>query len=154
MKKLTVKYQDSKFRIISDEKLYGEIIFDENNIDASLHISNKILRAEKGPDKNIELRNNNKTLFKFVFDYIWGGAEISSNGEDTGFDIKGRWFRPGTRLTDKDDKDLIIAVKKNDGLDVSILDENIAEEMVLATIYYHLYSSRGKMLAVIIGSVS
>jgi hypothetical protein len=112
------------------------------------------LRAEKGQDNNIELLNNNKTLFKFNFDYLWGGAEILTNGEDTGFDIKGRWFIPGTRLTDNNNQDLIIAVKTNDGLDVTIFDENIAEEMILATIYYHLYSSRGKMLGVILGSVS
>jgi hypothetical protein len=32
MKKLTVKYQDSKFRIISEDKLYGEIIFDTKTL--------------------------------------------------------------------------------------------------------------------------
>jgi len=49
---------------------------------------------------------------------------------------------------------LIIAVKKNDGLEVAILDENMADEMILATIYYHIYSSGGKMLSVLIGSVA
>ena len=154
MKKLIVKLQDSKFNIYSDEKLYGQILFDKNNIEASLLCDNKTLRAEKGPEKNIQLKHENQTLFTLEFDYIWGGAEITSNRIDTGFDIKGRWFKPGTRLTDNEDRDLIIAIKKNNGLEVTVLDEEILVEMILATIYYHIYSSRGKMLAVLIGSVA
>lgn len=154
MKKLIVKLEDSKFKIYSDEKLFGEIVFDKNNIEASLMTNSKILRAEKGPEKNIQLKCGDQTLFTFNFDYIWGGAEITSNGIDTGFDIKGRWFKPGTRLTDNEDKDLIIAVKKNDGLEVTIFEEVISAEMILATIYYHIYSSRGKLLSVLIGSVA
>lgn len=154
MKKLIVKLQDSKFNIYSGEKIYGQIVFDKSNIEASLLSDNKILRAEKGLDKNIQLKYGDQTLFTFNFDYIWGGAEITSNGIDTGFDIKGRWFKPGTRLTDSEDKDLIIAVKKNDGLEITVLDEDISAEMILATIYCHIYSSGGKMLSVLIGSIT
>lgn len=111
-------------------------------------VRDKVFRVEKGHDKNMELKYQNQVLFRFEFDYIWGGAEITSNGIDTGYDIKGWWFKPGTRLTDHNDKDLIIAVKKNDGLEVTILDESISEEMILATVYYHIYSSAGKMLSV------
>lgn len=154
MTQLTVKLEDSKFKIYSDENLYGEIVFDKNNIEASLITNNKILRAERTLDKNIQVKYENQTLFTYNFDYIWGGAELILNGLDTGFDIKGRWFKPGTRLTDNEEKDLVIVVKKNDGLSVSILEENVSAEMILATIYYHIYSSGGKMLSILIGSVA
>lgn len=150
---MQVKLEDSIFKIFSDEKLYGKILFDKNNIDASLIIGDKIFRAEKGSDKNISLKYEGKILFTFNFDYIWGGAEITSKGIDTGFDIKGRWFKPGTRLTDNNDKDLIIAVKKNDGLEITVVDTEVSPEMILGTIYYHIYSSGGKMRGVLIGNV-
>lgn len=153
MKKMQVKLDDSIFKIFSDGKLYGEIIFDKNNLEASLKIGTKIYRAEKGPDKNISLKQDGNILFTFKFDYIWGGAEITSSGIDSGYDVKGRWFKPGTRLTDIDDKDLIIALKKDDGLDVTIVDSTVSPEMILGTIYYHIYSSGAKMLGVLIGSV-
>lgn len=145
---MIVTHQKSKFKVYTGEKLYGEIVFDDNSLEASLMVRDKVFRVEKGHDKNMELKYQNQVLFRFEFDYIWGGAEITSNGIDTGYDIKGRWFKPGTRLTDHNDKDLIIAVKKNDGLEVTILDESISEEMILATVYYHIYSSAGKMLSV------
>ncbi|MBD8084587.1 hypothetical protein [Chryseobacterium caseinilyticum] len=151
MKKLSVKLQESKFKIYSEENLFGEIIYDENNLEASLLLGNKKLRAEKDSKNNIELKRNNLSLFTLDFDYIWGGAEIVFNGVDTGFDVKGKWFKPGTRLTDENDKDLVIAVKKDDGLEVSVLDENISDELIITTIFYHIYASAGKTRSIIRG---
>lgn len=150
--KLIVKLNESKFEVFLDEKLYGEIIFD-NNVEASLIADNKTYRAERGANKNISLKKDGQTLCTFNFDYVWGGAEITVDGIDTGLDIRGRWFKPGTRLTDIDDNDLIVAVKKGDGLEVKVIDESISPEMILATIYYHIYTSEGKMLSVLIASV-
>lgn len=153
MKQLTVKKEGQAFKIYADEKLHSEIIFDDNNIDASLLTESKTLRAEKDSNKDVVLKEDGQTLFTFTFDYVWGGAEITSNGVDTGFDIKGRWFKPGTRLTDEHDKDLVIAVKKNDELQVTVLDEDISDTMIVATIYYHIYASGGKMLTVLAGNI-
>jgi hypothetical protein len=89
-------------------------------------------------------------LFTFKFDYIWGGAEIVPFGETSQYEIKGRWFKPGTRLVDQDDCDLIITEKKDNCLEVTLCEENISNTMMLATIYYHVYTSRGKMLSIII----
>ncbi len=153
MKKLIVKKEGQTFKIYSDEKEHSEIQFDTNNIDASLITESKTLRVERGPTKDLVLKDGDQTLFTFKFDYVWGGAEITSNGKDTGFDIKGRWFKPGTYLTDDEDKNLIIAVKKNDGLEVTVLDDSVGATMILATIYYHIYASAGKMFSVLMGSV-
>ncbi|WP_313806963.1 hypothetical protein [Flavobacterium sp.] len=155
MKKYSVKRDGKTFTISNENNDRSEIIFDENNIEATLSGSSKTLRVERDDaTKNMVLKENGKALFTFKFDYIWGGAEIVTNGVDTGYDIKGRWFKPGTRLTNENDKDLIIATKKDDGLEVVVVDENIDPTMVLATIYYHIYSSGSKMLSVLIGNIS
>lgn len=150
MKKFTVKKEGQNFKICSEEKNYAEIQFDKNNLEATLQTDDITLRVERGDTKDLVLKENSKTLFVFKFDYVWGGAELVSDGVDTGFDIKGRWFKPGTRLTNDEDKDLIVAVKKNDGLEVTIFDESISDKMILATIYYHIYSS--KMMSLMVGS--
>lgn len=150
MKKFTVKKENQNFKIFSEEKNFAEIIFDKNNIEATLQTDTITLRVERGDTKDLVLKENTKIVFTFKFDYVWGGAQLVSNGLDTGFDIKGRWFKPGTRLTNDEDKDLIVAVKKNDGLEVTVFDESISEKMILATIYYHIYSS--KMMSSMIAS--
>lgn len=151
MKILTVKKQQHKFQVFSKDSLYAEIIFDTNNIDASLLKEKEIWRIERDSNKNLVLKQNEHTLFTFKFDYVWGGAEIIASGIGTGYDITGRWFKPGTRLINAQDEDLIIAVKKGDGMEVTILNDDISAAMILATIYYHVYVSAGKMLSLIIG---
>lgn len=150
---LTVKKQQNKFQVFAKDSLFAEIIFDKNNIiDASLIKEDEIWKIERDTNSNLVLKHNEHVLFTFEFDYVWGGAEIMTSGIDTGYDIKGRWFKPGTRLINAQDEDLVIAVKKDDGMEVTVLDDNISTPMVLATIYYHIYASAGKMLSVIIGS--
>lgn len=151
MKKFTVKKENQNFKIFSEEKNFAEIIFDKNNIEATLQTDTITLRVERGDTKDLVLKENTKIVFTFKFDYVWGGAQLVSNGVDTGFDIKGRWFKPGTRLTNDEDKDLIVAVKKNDGLEVTVFDESISEKMILATIYYHIYSSKMMSSMIAIG---
>lgn len=153
MKNLSVKQEQHTFNVYDNNKVFAQIIFDENRIDATLKVGNKTLQAVRAATKDMELKEGPVTLFSFKFDYIWGGAEIISDSVDTGFDIKGRWFKPGTRLTDDADKDLVVAVKKGNGLEVSVLDEAISPTMIVATIYYHIYSSGGKMRSVL-GAVS
>jgi hypothetical protein len=149
MKNLSVKLEDSKFKIYDKDDLFGEIIFDKNSTAASLLLKDKKLRTEKDSDNNMVLKDDQNDLFTLKFDYIWGGAEIIANKLDTGFDIKGRWFKPGTRLINQDDNDLIIAVKKGNGLEVSVLDERVSDVMIIATIYFHLYTSASKLLAIL-----
>lgn len=151
MKILTVKKQENKFQVFEKDSLYAEIIFDTNDIDASLVKENELWRIERDSNKNLVLKQSEHVLFSFKFDYTWGGAEIITSGIDTGYDIKGRWFKPGTRLINAQDEDLIIAVKKGNGMEVKILDNDISTAMILATIYYHVYASAGKMLSLIIG---
>jgi hypothetical protein len=153
MNQLSVKYEDYTFIIHNNGEAYGNIAFDENNVEATLRTGETILRAVRGADKNIVLMQGAKALFTFKFDYLWGGAELVVDGADTGFDIKGRWFKPGTRLTDEEDKDLVVAVKKGNGLVVSILDEQVSPVMIIATIYYHIYASGGKMRSLLASTV-
>lgn len=153
MSKLSVTYEDYVFVVRKEDETYGWIAFDKGNLEATINVAGKTLRAERGDDKNIVLKEAGKDLFTFKFDYLWGGAELLSYGKDTGFDIKGRWFKPGTRLTDDQDNDLVVAVKKGNGMDVTIADTEVSPVMVMATIYYHIYSSAGKMLSVLAGSV-
>lgn len=150
---LHVKYEDQKIIVCDKDAMYGWIIFDENNIEATLHVTGKVLKAARGQDKNIILKHDDVSLFTFKFDYLWGGAELVSDGADTGYDIKGRWFKPGTRLTDENDKDLVIAVKKDNGLEVTIADVNISPVMVMATIYYHIYTSGSKTRSVLMAGL-
>jgi len=151
MKILTVKKHQQKFEVFSRDSLYAEIIFDTNNIDASLVKGDEIWRVERDLNRNFVLKQNENILSSFKFDYVWGGAEIIANDIDTGYDIKGRWFKPGTRLINAHDEDLIIAIKKGDGMEVTILDDNISIAMILSTVYYHVYSS-GKMLSMLIAN--
>jgi hypothetical protein len=145
---LQVKYEDQKIIVRDKDAIYGWIIFDENNIEATLQVTGKALKAVRGDDKNIILKQDDASLFTFKFDYLWGGAELVVDGVDTGYDIKGRWFKPGTRLTDENDKDLVIAVKQGNGLEVTITDVDISPVMVMATIYYHIYTSGSKARSV------
>jgi hypothetical protein len=152
MKNITVKNEGLKFIVYSEYNIYAEIVFEENNIEAELKTATKKYKAERDNDKNIVIKDESRYLFTFKFDYIWGGAEIISNGIETGLEVKGKWFKPGTRLTNDSNEDLIIVTKKEEGLEVTIIDEDITDIMILATIYYHLYTSRGKLLSVLAGS--
>lgn len=149
MRKYSVKKEGTKFLILLNDQNNSEIIFDENNIEATLKSDNKTLRAEKGLKGNIEIKESNETLFTLKFDFIWGGAEIIANGVDTGLDIKGKFFKPGTRLTDANNEDLVVVVKKNDGLEVIVNDDKIDPTMLITTIYYHIYASRSLMTSLI-----
>jgi len=151
MRNLTVKLEDNTFVVREETARYGLIIFDQNNLEATIHTRHKVLQVIQGADKNMVLTENGTHLFTFAFDHVWGGAELVSNGVDTGLDIKGRWFKPGTRLTDAQDEDMVVAVKSGNGLTVSVLHEDTDDTLVMATIYYHLYASAGKMRAVMMG---
>jgi hypothetical protein len=149
MTELTAKYDDRKFIIYNSDTVYGSIAFESDNLSARINYGNNELLASQDPsDKNIVITREGTTLFKFKFDYLWGGAEIMQDGADSGFDIKGRWFKPGTRLTDEHDTDLAVIVTEESivpQLRINVIDEDLSPVMVLASIYYHIYLSGGKL---------
>ena len=148
---LNIKQEKNTFTIYFEDKIYAEIVFN-NYKNAVLKFDNKVLLVEEGPDKNMILKEHDISVFTFKFDYLWGGAEIIAGDVDTGYDIKGRWFKSGTRLINEDDLDLVIVKIKNDDLEALVLDDSLSKMMVVATIYYHIYASAGKFLQVIFTS--
>ena len=111
---ITAKIEENKMVARQNGKLFGYITFSTGNISATIHIDGNeyYMGPESATEKDIVLKQNGLVLLKFKFDYLWGSAEIQSNGQDTGYDIKGRWFKSGTRFTDADDNDIIIVKSK------------------------------------------
>ncbi len=72
-----------------------------------LNISGEIFKAESVKGNTI-ISKYGKELLTCVFHPVCGNLELQASGEDTGFDIKGKWFKPGTRLTDAENNDLIV----------------------------------------------
>lgn len=149
------KYQDDRFVVYKGDsnEVFGSIVFDEGRrVSAYLQTENTLYRAEpeSETDKDIVIRRDGAVLFKFKFDYVWGGAELYMNGEDTGYDVTGKFFMPGTRFTDKEHRDLIVAVSDEQEPPETVIDivgdEEVSPLMVMATLYYHLYASAGKRL--------
>ncbi len=154
--KLIGKFERNTVRLFNENTLYGSIDFSaERAFQADIFVYAD--RFHVGPksetDKNLVVTKGDKTLFTFEFDKLWGGAEIASEGEENGYEVKGRWFKPGTRLVDNDDKDLVVVVSKEltNTVEVSVA-ENVEAVMVLSTLYYHLYASGSKTLSVVLGA--
>ena len=83
-------------------------------------------------------------IFTSVFDRTWGNLELRFAGEDTGYDIRGRWFKLGTRLVDADDNDLIVAktdVWSGRNMTIEVMDENVSGILIAATLYHHIRAS-------------
>lgn len=147
MKSLLVKYENYQFVVYNEEAVYGWIVFEPNSGDAAIFTDDIKFTARRAEDKNIVLKQEDKVLFKFKFDYLWGNAEIEMDGEDTGYNIKGKWFKKGTRLTDENDADIVVAVTKEHPehhITLDIIDEKVQPVMIMATLYYHIYASAGK----------
>ena len=141
MKTLTVTQNRNNFKIFCDVELYGEIIF-KNVTDAELKIENQIYNVLRGENKDMVMTENGNSLFTFKFDKLWGGAKIIKSENYEGLEIKGRWFKLGTRLIDKKDNDLMVVVNANNGCSVNIIGNKINPLLIISTIYYHIYASR------------
>lgn len=149
MKKLTVTNEGNTFKVYSESNFFSEIVF-RNITDAEIKLANNIYEAIQNENKDIVLNENGKSLFTFKFDKIWGGAEIINSKNNTGLEIKGRWFKIGTRLIDEKDNDLVVVLNENNGLEVTVNGNDIDSLMIISTIYYHIYATRGKLLSLII----
>lgn len=148
MKTFQVTSHENNFKIYAADEFFGEIIF-ENTTHAELKLLNKSYHTSQNEDKDVVLNENGKPLFTLKFDKLWGGAEIINSENYEGFEIKGRWFKVGTRLIDEQDNDLIIVVNENEGYLVTVNDGSVSPLMIISTIYYHIYASRMKLLALI-----
>lgn len=157
MKYLTARFENARFIVYEGETIFGEIAIDYKSVEATISIEDITFRAEQeDDDKNIVVKQEGNILFKFKFDYLWGGAEIRMGGKDTGYDVKGRWFKPGTRLTDAEDHDLVVVVTKgelNPELEITVTDTETSHLMILATVYYHIYTSAGKTFGVMMANI-
>lgn len=159
MANFLAKYEDFKFVVYKDDAVFGWISFDSKLVSATIFIENEEYRAEpeSATEKDIVIRKNGVTLFKFKFDYLWGGAELHVNGEDTGYEVTGKWFKEGTRFTDADSNDLVVAVSDQSippQTRIDIIDETEATPlMIMATLYYHVYTSASKTFSVLMSVI-
>ncbi|RZJ73520.1 hypothetical protein [Flavobacterium sp.] len=154
--KLTGKFERNTVRLFDGQTLYGSIDFSaERAFQADIFVYSD--RFHVGPksetDKDLVVTKGDKALFAFRFDKLWGGAEIESQGHENGYEVKGRWFKPGTRLIDQDDKDLVTIVshETTNSVEVTVF-EKIEPVMVLSALYYHLYASGSKTFSAILGA--
>ncbi|MEL1245795.1 hypothetical protein AAEO56_16095 [Flavobacterium sp. DGU11] len=153
MIQLTAKRDNKKYTIYNGDAIYGQILFDAKGFGATLTVDGTEYRVEQENPKsaNKVLKQNGVTLFRFKYDKIWGSATLQSGNDDMGYRITGKWFKPGTRLVDKDKTDLVVVVSSQGftpKVTVTILDETVAPVMVMATIYYHLYASASKTMGI------
>jgi hypothetical protein len=156
MKTYTAGLQDKeKMWIKEGGTLVGTIDFDrsvwQGYIGATFTIGGETFKAESMRGNTIILKDG-KELFTCVFHPLWGNLELQAAGQDTGFDIKGKWFKPGTRLTDADDNDLVVVTA--DALTGSKITVEVADDvppvMVAMTLYHHVRASAAKLMVTII----
>lgn len=149
MARLNAILEQGRIVVRENGNLFGSIVFEPQSKAATIFVDDKKFSVLEGDEyKDMVLRYNGTALFRFKFDYLWGNASIYVEGEDTNFDIKGKWFKNGTRFTDSQDNDIVVVTSGEDtSLDASI--EVNSEEgtplMVMATLYYHIYASAGKL---------
>lgn len=156
MKNYLAKVDDRKLVVYDDSVVCGEIAFSGGAVIAEITISESRYHAapQSESDKNIVISEGGRPLFKFKFDYVWGGASLEVDGEDIGLDVTGKFLKPGTRLVDADGNDLVVAVSND--LNPSEISLTVVEEispiLVMATLYYHIYTSTSKTLLTILGA--
>lgn len=157
MKKYTGSFDKNTVRVYDGDTLFGSIDFNRDlpaHADIFIYADRFHIGPKSATEKNIVLTKADATVFTFAFDKIWGGAEIMSDGNQTGYEVKGRWFRAGTRLIDADDKDVVVVVTNEfsqPAIEITVY-EKTEPVMVMSTLYYHLYASRSKMLSVALGA--
>lgn len=158
----TANWQDKETVIVHEgANVVGKIVFADVKVvaynHADIYADGEVYTAESSNGRDIVIRNGGREIFAVVADAIWGNCEVRVNGKNTGYDIKGKWFKPGTRFTDADDNDLIV-VKSDPWIGaqiiVSIADVDISDLMVLTTLYHHIRASSAKTTAAIIGGIS
>lgn len=149
---LIAKQVDKVFTIYSQDEIYASIKFlDSKN--SEINIDGNFFQTEAESDKNMLLKKDEKVIFKFKFDYLFGDAEIVSDESASNYEIIGRWFKPGTRLINEEDKDLVVVKNSGNDIEVQIVDEKVSKLMVVSTVYYHIYASSGKLTSLVFSSV-
>ncbi len=144
-------WQDKRTTIVYNENFpFAKIEFDDSQWpiygSATLFVGDKIFRAELANGNNTIIMHGDAEIFTAVFHPLWGNLELRQSGQDTGYDIKGKWFKPGTRLTDADDNDLVVITADmwtGKNIEISAVPD-ISGLMVVATLYYHIRASAAK----------
>lgn len=157
----TATWQDKETIIVyNGENTIGKIVFEELKIvvynTATIYADGEMYRAESANGKDIAIKFNGSEIFSIVLNSIWGNFEVRANGQDTGYDIKGKWFKPGTRFTDSEDNDLVV-VKTDPWLGkkitIDIAEIDISDLMILTTLYHHIRASAAKTTAAIVATL-
>jgi len=157
MKELAAKYEIRTCTVYSGKEIVGEIIYDDNkHIAATMFVNGRSFKIEpvSDSDKNIIIREESNTILKFDFDYLWGGATLLSDNEETGYEIKGKFLKPGTRLVDEDNNDLVVVttletLPPSAQFKIIVHSDEINDFLIVSTLYYHNYASAGKLLSVL-----
>jgi hypothetical protein len=156
----TASWPDKQTVTISqNEKPFGRIEFENTQGilygNALLHVADTTFAAQVD-GKNTAIKSAGAEIFTAIFHSLWGNLELRMAGEDTGYDIKGKWFKPGTRLTDDGDNDLVVVTADSwtgKKMEIIVADEGTAPLMIVATIYFHIRASAAKTMGVIIGNM-
>lgn len=157
MNHFTARFEDNKCIINNGSAILGVIEFeDRKRVIASLILEDTIFRAHPASisDKNIVITVNDAILLKFKFDYLWGGAALYVDDEPTGYKIIGKAFKPGSRLVDAEGNDLIVVVnasnwKETAGLKIEVIDSQVTGFLIMATVYYHIYTSASNLYSLV-----
>ena len=153
MAHFAARFEDNKCIVHNDNTILGVIEFEnKTRVVASLILDNAIFSAHPGSasDKNIVITANDAILLKFKFDYLWGGATLFVDDESTGYKVTGKTFKPGSRLVDADGNDLIVVTNASNwsekqGLNIEVIDPQVTPFLILATVYYHIYTSAANL---------
>ncbi|NMH27673.1 hypothetical protein [Flavobacterium silvaticum] len=154
----TAEWQDKEtINIFSNGRSVGRIVFDTPGIvafgDADVYADGQQFRVERN-GSFYPLTQNGTEVFTAVFEPLWGNLQLRLDNSDTGYDIKGKWFKAGTRLTDSEDNDLVV-VKSEPWLvqtmEIQIVDIDISDLMIVATLYHHVRASAAKVMHVVLG---
>lgn len=158
----TATWQEKETIIVyKAEQPFGKIVFDSSKWlmygSATLFVGDTIFRAELAKGNNAVIMQGETEIFTAVFHPLWGNLELQHSGQDTGYDIKGRWFKPGTRLTDTDDNDLVVVTADawtGQKIEIAVADTGISELMIVATLYHHIRASAAKTTAAVIAAIT
>ena len=160
MKELKARYEVNSCVVHDGGEAIGEIVYENNkHIIATMFVGGKSykIEPESATEKNIVIREDGSTIVKFDFDYLWGNATLLFENEETGYEIKGKFLKSGTRLVDSDNNDLVVVTTAETTVsavdyDIVVNDEEVNNFLILATLHYHNYTSASKLLSVLMAN--
>lgn len=157
MAHFTANFEGNKCIVYNHDTVLGVIEFENNTrVVASIILDDTIFKTHQASatDKDIVITTNDAVLLKFKFDYLWGGATLFMGGEPTGYKVTGKAFKPGSRLVNSEGHDMVVVKNASNwsekqGLDIEVIDSQVTNFLIMATVYYHIYTSAAKLYSMV-----